>query len=374
MKQTLLLTLLFCGFLCGSTSHALDFYDNSTEAPHISLIEHAQTSIDIEIYTMEDAAIRSAITSAQTRGVKVRIVQEPAPVGASCKIFNAPSTKDNAACTDLRAFVSDVVAKGGTYLPYNKTAFCDGKKTCYEHGKIMIVDGSTALVSTGNFDSTSICDKNEKISRCNRDFSVVTNDADEVQTLETIFAADLAGVTYDLKSLVDAIPSATLTVSPYSLAPLVTFIQTAQISLQIENQYLKDADLNQAIIAAAKRGVNVQVMVSSICAFGKPTASAAKAAATLANEFSEAGVSARAFTNKMKVNGKEGYLHAKTIVVDHQTAWVGSVNGSTTALQVNREYGIFFQDAAPVSALSKAMSTDFSDAASTTLLEDSTCN
>jgi phosphatidylserine/phosphatidylglycerophosphate/cardiolipin synthase-like enzyme len=356
-----------------SVSYSADFYDNSTAAPHISLIQGATSSLDIEIYTMEDPLIQQAILDAQGRGVKVRIVQEPAPVGDACKIFNAASAKDPSGCDELRNFMSQVQAAGGQYVPYNKSAFCNGSKTCYEHGKMMIIDNATALVSSGNFDNTSICDTANGATRCNRDYSVVTQDSGEVQTLETIFQNDLAGESYDLQSLVDAIPSMTLTVSPYSLPPLEAFIQTAQTSIQLENQYLHDSDLNQALEAAASRGVNVQVMVASICSFGKPSNSEVNDVNSLASEFSSAGINARAFTSGIQVNGKPGYLHGKSIVVDGNAAWVGSVNGSTTALGVNREFGIFFTDANAVSQLASILTSDFNDPAGTDLASDANC-
>jgi phosphatidylserine/phosphatidylglycerophosphate/cardiolipin synthase-like enzyme len=372
-KLTANLWAFIAFFVLTNASFAADFYDNSTNAPHLSLIQGASSSLDIEIYTMNDPLIHQAILDAEDRGVKVRIIQEPAPVGAACKIFNEASSKDPAGCDDLRSFVSEVQSKGGEYVPYNKSAFCGGKKVCYEHGKVMLVDRATALISSGNFDTTSLCDTANGATRCNRDYSVVTQDAGEVQTLETIFESDLAGQDYDLQSLVDQIPSMTLTVSPYSLSPLVAFIQSAQSSIQVQNQYLHDDDLNSALEDAARRGVQVQLMVSSICSFGKPSASAVNEATTLANDFQSAGIDARVFTSKIQVNGEEGYLHAKSIIVDHQSAWVGSVNGSETALSVNREYGIFFNDANAVAALGAIHTADFNNPAGTSLADDASC-
>jgi len=368
-----LTSLVFVLCFLASTSQAVEFYDNSTNAPHVGLIQSAQSSLDIEIYTMNDPTIRQAIADAQDRGVKVRIVQEPAPDGDSCKIFNAASSKEPSGCSDLRSFVSEVKAKGGEYIPYNKSAFCDGTKVCFEHGKILLVDQSTALVSTGNFDTTSICDTAKGADRCNRDYSVVTRDASEVRTLETVFQNDLGGATYDLKSIVDGLAPSTLTISPYSMDPLVAFIASAQTSIQVQNQYLHDGTLNNALEEAAKRGVKVQVIVASICSFGKPSSSEVKKVNSLSTEFNDAGVDARVFTGAIKVNGVAGYLHAKSIIVDHNKAWVGSVNGSTTALSVNREYGIFFNDAAAVAALDKIHTSDFKSAGSTALSDDSDC-
>ena len=361
-------------FLSAQFSYAVDFYDNSIHAPHIGLIQSARSQIDIETYTMADPLILQAISTAQDRGVKVRIVQEPSPVGVSCKVFGSNTGNDPAGCSDLRNFVARVISKGGEYVPYNKDVFCKGSKICYEHGKMMIFDKKIALVSTGNFDATSICDISGGASRCNRDYSIVTKDPGEVKALETVFEHDLSGQLYDLKALVDQLPSNTLTVSPYSLEPLIAFIRSAKNSIQVQNQYLKDPDLNRELQdAASKRHVKVQVMVSSICSFGRPSANEVSKVLAVAGDFQNAGVEARVFTKRIQVNGQQGYLHAKTIVVDHHSAWVGSVNGSTTALATNREYGVFFQDAAAVSQLNSIIDSDFANSGSTSLTEDAHC-
>ena len=368
------LTKLFLGLaLFPVLSYSAEFFDNSTDAPHLGLIQNAHSSLDIEIYTMNDPAVHRAILVAQKRGVKVRIIQEPDTSSPTCRIFSQPSPKESADCPRLRSVVTSVKANGGTYVPYYKSAFCNGNKTCFEHGKMILIDRSVAMISTGNFDTTSLCDTAAGATRCNRDYAVVTRDPQQVQTLETIFENDLAGKTYDLKSIVDAIPEITLTVSPYSLSPLLAFIASAKTSIQVQNQYLHDADLNTALKEAAKRGVKIQVMVASICSFGKPSKSDTSKAVALANDFGAAGIDVRAFTSSVLVGGIAGYLHAKSIVVDHQQAWVGSVNGSTTALGVNREYGLFFNETSGVHALDGIMSSDFSSSGSNSLSDDAHC-
>ena len=77
------------------------------------------------------------------------------------------------------------------------------------------------------------------------------------------------------------------------------------------------------------------------------------------SSFDSAGVSTRIFDGKMKVGGLKGYLHAKAIIVDGIHAWVGSVNGSTTSLSDNREYGVFIDDASLITKLNSFVSGDF---------------
>ncbi len=75
----------------------------------------------------------------------------------------------------------------------------------------------------------------------------------------------------------------------------------------------------------------------------------------------------------MKVGGFDGYLHAKAIVVDGTKAWMGSVNGSTTALTKNREFGIYFDDSTDVSSLDSIFSSDFANTGAESWQDSLTC-
>jgi len=338
------------------------FYENSSASPLVNFLLSAHRNIDIEIYEMDDPFVHSTIVAALKRGVKVRVVQEDRPVGASCKLFETADKGDSKSCQSEKALVASVRQAGGQYVPFNHAALC-GKagSHCFEHGKIVIVDDAKALISTGNFNSTSICNKSEHPNNCNRDYSVVSQDSSVVSTLKVFFEKDLAGQAYDVGSVLASSPTNKLTVSPLSLQPLVELINSAKSTLQIQNQYLNDPDMNQAIINAAGRGVNVEVTVSSACSFGTPTASENKKWQGIFGAFDAAGVKSHIFTRKMQVGGVSGYLHAKTILVDGNLAWVGSVNGSTTSLSDNREYGIFLVDASEVQKLQSFMNQDFAD-------------
>ena len=67
------------------------------------------------------------------------------------------------------------------------------------------------------------------------------------------------------------------------------------------------------------------------------------------------------FNKNILVDGVKGYLHAKAIVIDEKYGWIGSVNGSTQAATLNREFGMFFTDPEDVKALSAKLESDFND-------------
>jgi phosphatidylserine/phosphatidylglycerophosphate/cardiolipin synthase-like enzyme len=336
------------------------FYENSSGTPLLTLLSNAHTSIDIEIYEMDDPLVMTAIKAASDRGVHLRIVKEDKPVGASCRVFEAKSAKDSASCSAQKDLVIYVQHGGGQYVPFKTATLCAvAGSTCYEHGKIVIVDGNQTLISTGNFNTSNLCNKKEHPDACNRDYSVVSSDLSVISTVSQFFNNDLVGSTYNVSDILNHVPTQKVTVSPLSLKPLLAFIASAQTKIQVQNQYLKDTDINQALMDAVKRGVQVEIMVASACSFGKPTAGEIKAWNKIYTAFDAAGVKSRIFTRNIQVNGVAGYLHAKAIVVDGVHAWVGSVNGSVTSITNNREYGVFLDDVPEVSKLKVFMDQDF---------------
>jgi phosphatidylserine/phosphatidylglycerophosphate/cardiolipin synthase-like enzyme len=364
-KKFTMTGLVFWGALIGlSSAHATDrpadgLYLNSVGSPLFQLVQAAQQTIDIEIYTMADPEIRQYLRDAISRQVKVRILKDPNPLGETCDVFAAIGTPSStgaassADCDDQRQFVLDVRAAGGTYNPFDKKTLCpngggEQGTSCFEHGKIAIADQQVVMVSTGNFDETNLCLASESETTCNRDYSYIDDDSTTVATIEAIFSADLADNAYDVRTLIPSSLANVLTVSPYSLQPLVDFVNSAQTSIDLETQYLKEPTINSALEAAAARGVHVNVTTASVCAFGRPSSYDTKTTTTIYSAFDQAGVSSVMFNSSNQINGKMGYLHAKVFVVDGNRAWVGSENSSTESLTENREYGLFFNTPADV--------------------------
>ncbi len=380
-KSVQLLSLLICGVafqispaLARSSSPGVStgLYINSEGAHVTDLIDQAQSTIQMEVYEMDDPKVIASLRNALNRGVSVSIVKEPKPVGAVCKVFETESIErkveiasakgsGGATCADQKALVAEVIQSGGQYVPFTKPDLCggNGTKNCLEHGKTLVVDSKEALISSGNFNTTNLCDLEYSPMTCNRDYSYITDDQDVVSTLGAVIEKDVSGNRYDIDSVMTRDSAAKLTVGPNSLEPLVSFIQSAKRSIIIENQYLKDPTLNAALIAAARRGVSVQVVIASACSFGKPKATEARKLSRIFQDFEEARIKLRMFTKNVRVNGRTGYLHAKAIVVDGVRAWMGSVNGSTQATTLNREFGVFFSNSSDVKKLNSQIIADF---------------
>jgi len=61
-------------------------------------------------------------------------------------------------------------------------------------------------------------------------------------------------------------------------------------------------------------------------------------------------------------SGRTLYLHAKAIVADGHTAFVGSQNFSTSSLDDNRELGIITNDRPVVEPVGATLASDFARA------------
>jgi phosphatidylserine/phosphatidylglycerophosphate/cardiolipin synthase-like enzyme len=349
-------------------------YDNAGQdfAPAVRMVQEAKTSVDIEIYEMKDSTFLNTVLDAARRGVRVRIVKDPNPVvnagpngvAQSCEWFNPDTSHDEPGCDVQRTFLRNIRSLGAKVVAFNKPQLCDKdavtpQPTCFEHGKLIVSDGKRALISTGNFNAENLCDLSQNPEKCNRDFSVVTTDEVVLETLQRVFENDFAGVRYALEPIVSGAIGDKLTVSPYTFEPLVRMIRSAKTRLQIENQYLRHPQLNEAIFEAAKRGVRVEIVLANLCEFGTPNASASEQITRLFMPFDTSGAKVRMFTPSVTVKGKPGYMHAKVIVADEVRAWVGSVNGSTSAVDRNREFGVFISDKKNVSRLSSILESDF---------------
>ncbi len=358
--RVLFLASALGGAMSSAGAQVLDqLYDNVQGAPHLEMINGAKKSIDIEIYSMKNSKVLNALKSAIKRGVKVRIVQEPRPVSDQCLVFNQITAGDDAKCVEQKSFVAFVRKNNGKYVPFDKGLCGIPDSNCFQHGKVIIVDKNMVLMSTGNFNSSSFCDDAESPTVCNRDYSIVSRDPDVVKTIQKVFDADVAGRSIDIAAVLRTPEARRVTISPMSLDPIVAFIDSARKTIQLQNQYLKNPDYNAALVRAAKRGVKVFVMVASACAFGRPKPRQIEQWNQIYGEFDAAGIHTKTFNASIPIGGRPGYLHSKAILVDSERAWVGSVNGSTTSLTLNREYGLFSTEAQVVRELGTVLYSDY---------------
>ncbi|MFN8594306.1 MAG: phospholipase D-like domain-containing protein [Thermomicrobiales bacterium] len=274
--------------------------------PILDEIAEARRSIDLEIYLITDEPTLRALEAAHRRGIAVRVILEQYPYGGGGR----------------QPEIFDRLDAAGIAVRWGNPVFR------FTHIKTMVIDNEVAVIMNQNLTDSSF--------RGNREFGVITNDPAAVRTAAAIFDTDWTrGQEPNPEPLV---------VSPTNArAALRDLIVSAETSLDIYAEVLRDPELLGAMTDAAARGVQVRLLVS-------PGPDNADARAALA----AAGVQVRLLSNL--------YIHAKLIIADGKRVFVGSQNLSATSLDLNRELGIILDDPISLARLERTFVVDFRSA------------
>jgi cardiolipin synthase len=267
------------------------------EAPVLQAIAGAASSVWVEVYLLTDRNVIHALEDAAARGVDVRVLLETHPYGGGA--------------TAAQQLLEELSAAGVQARSADPAYH-------YTHEKAMVVDGKTTYILTGNLSRSALGGSS---AGANREYGVIDTNPEDVAGVSALFQADWNRTT-------PALHDPTLVVSPINArATLAGLIAQAHTSLYVEDEEMYDQRSEEALIAAARRGVSVEVVL--------PESSAASEAADVAR-LAQGGVQVRYL--------RDPYPHAKLMLVDGQLAFVGSENFSSTSLDENRELGIVLAD------------------------------
>ena len=128
---------------------------------------------------------------------------------------------------------------------------------------------------------------------------------------------------------------------------LIASINGATSSLRIYSEEMGDRTVENALVKAAKRGVDVQV-----CGENE------------SGEYDSGSKLARAGIRISYYGSSTGfYIHGKVVEADYGTArakiFIGSENFSSTSLNQNRELGLIISSHAVMSAIAGTFASDF---------------
>lgn len=295
---------------------------SSTSYPIIAAINSASKTVDLEVYQLTDTGVTDALKLAAARGVQVRVMLEPKPVGGMGNF--------DAKAAELRA--------AGVTVKETPPEFDSDMNV--DHAKFMVIDGRDLLFGTGNLVKSGL-GGGAKPEYNNRDFWVEDTRSVSVKEAGTLFQRD-----WDRQSTKD-INFKNIVITPDNSNPsIINFIDGAKSKLYIYNQELYDQNVIDHILAAKKRGVDVHVLLGSQASDTGTGPNSNKASL---EQLKAAGIPAQFFT--------KNYLHAKAIVADDK-AFIGSQNFSTTALTKNREFGEIFTQKNVVDQLTKIFLSD----------------
>ena len=267
----------------------------------------AKHSIDLEMYEFTDSSLERQLATDAANGVKVSVILD----------------------SDYERGRNQPTA---SYLAAHHVHVTWAPSSVIYHAKFAVIDGRELLVGSGNFTA--------QYYATTRDYWVVDTQGADVAAATSVFGADLDGRTSFVATGQD------LLFSPGSTNALVSLIDSATSTLQVQNEEMDSYAIEDALEAAARRGVDVTVVMTYSSQWS-----------TAFNELKAAGVHVRVDHGETPV-----YIHAKAICADcgtaHPRAFVGSENFSTSSLSYNRELGIVTSNPAVATPLERTMSAD----------------
>jgi phosphatidylserine/phosphatidylglycerophosphate/cardiolipin synthase-like enzyme len=280
--------------------------DGQKGAELVNAIRGAKSSVHMTMYLLSSSQVIQALIDQKNAGLDVKVILN--------QTFPSSGTDNSSSYSQLVNNKIPVVWASKAYT--------------YTHEKCVILDGKQAWIMTMNATNSSPTD--------NREYLAIDNDAADVAEAESIFEADYAGTSIQ--------PSGALVVAPVNArSKIVALVGSATHTLDVEGEEFSDTATANAIASAAKNGVAVRVVVAD----NSPTASQQSAVATV----KAAGAQVVATSTP--------YIHAKAMIADGKTMYVGSANFSGGSLGYNREVGVILSDATEIAKVAAAIDTDF---------------
>jgi cardiolipin synthase A/B len=274
------------------------------------LINKAKRSVDMTMYELADTTAEKDLTRAARRGATVRVVLDERE-----KSENSP------AAAYLKSHGVKVTWSSSRYF--------------FTHQKTLVFDHSKAVIMTANLTS--------KYYATSRDFAVIDSGRSDVAAIEKVFDADFAHKPVTPGSGHDLVWSPT-----DSEDRMLALINGATSSLRIYSEEMSDTTVVNALVAAAKRGVDVRVVGENQDGeFDTDFAKLTHAGAHISYYSSSTGF----------------YIHGKVIEADygthHAKVFIGSENFSDTSLNRNRELGLIISRHAILSSIARTFAADF---------------
>jgi cardiolipin synthase A/B len=279
-------------------AHSLIVLPDDSAKPILAAIEAAARTLRIKMFVFSDPGLIQAVIAAKGRGVKVRVMLNPA---------RRSGEHDNEATRKALERV-DIDVKDANPA-FDLT-----------HEKSMVVDDETAFVKSLNWATTNLTGT--------RDYAVVTTHSHDVAEIIECFEADWHRQTFEPpdKGHVVWCPGP-------GRDRICRFIDQASHRLFVQNERFQDTVIIERLVRAARRGVRVDVM--------------ARPPHTLKRDKLVEGVGGLRIMDDVGIKIhklKHLRLHGKMLLADGVAAIVGSINFADGSLDGRRELAIEVRD------------------------------
>jgi phosphatidylserine/phosphatidylglycerophosphate/cardiolipin synthase-like enzyme len=281
--------------------------------PILDVINGATKSLRIKMFLFSDPSILKAVIDAHLRGVKVRIMLNPARRDGESE--NRETHKK------LAAAGIEVIDSNPEYD--------------VTHEKSLVVDDATAFVNSLNLDTKNLTET--------RDYAIVTSHAHEVAEIIECFEAD-----WHRKPFKGNEQSHLIWCCGNGRERIAEFIDSAKDSIFLQNERYQDPVIIERLVRAARRGVKVHIMA-------RPPHKLKKGKLV-----EEVGGMRTMQDVGIKIHKlKHLKLHAKMLLADHERAIVGSINLAPGSFDSRRELAIEVDDEHVVKRISKIAHHDW---------------
>jgi cardiolipin synthase A/B len=279
-------------------AHSLIVLPDDSAKPILAAIEAAARTLRIKMFVFSDPGLIQAVIAAKRRGVKVRVMLNPA---------RRSGEQDNEATRKALERV-DIDVKDANPA-FDLT-----------HEKSMVVDDETAFVKSLNWATTNLTGT--------RDYAVVTTHSHDVAEIIECFEADWHRQTFEPRDKGHVV---------WCPGPgrdrICRFIDQASHRLFVQNERFQDMVIIERLVRAARRGVRVDVM--------------ARPPHTLKRDKLVEGVGGLRIMDDVGIKIhklKHLRLHGKMLLADGVAAIVGSINFADGSLDGRRELAIEVRD------------------------------
>jgi len=294
------------------SSRSLLVLPDDSAKPIVDAIGTAKKSLRVKMFVFSSPALLRAVVAARRRGVKVRVMLNPA---------RKSGEEDN---EDTRKKLEDA----GIDVTDASPAFS------LTHEKSMVVDDHTAFVKSLNWATKNLTET--------RDYAVATSHGREVREVIDCFEADWSrkGFRSDAEGH--------LIWCPGGRDRIARFIDEARHTLFVQNERYQDAVIIERMVRAARRGVKLHVM--------------ARPPHTLKKDKLVEGVGGLRIMDDVGIKIhklKHLRLHGKMLLADGVAAIVGSMNLTPGSFDERRELGIEVRDDGVVERLHEVAHHDW---------------
>ena len=286
--------------------------DDSAQAL-VNAIAQASESLRIKMFVFSDPTLLRAVVEAQKRGVKVRVMLNPA-----------------------RRSGQDENSESRSLLRAGGVEVIDGNPQFdLTHEKSMVVDDGIAYIMSLNWQTKNLTET--------RDYAVVTSHKHEVHEVMECFDAD-----WNRSGFTPGEHSHLIWCVGNGRQRLGKLIDEAKHSIWLQNERYQDQTIIEHLVRASRRGVHLYIMAPAPHKLKKDK---------LIEGVSGLRILADVGAKVQRL--KHIKLHAKMLLTDGERAIVGSINLAPGSFDSRRELAIEVDDKHAVGRLHGVVKADW---------------